>query len=76
MPKVSQRELLQDLEPNELTLLPNRMFWIRPLEGAVGRGLYRRDVHDRRRTKKKADQKYPPIAFEEWFTFRPEDLRQ
>jgi hypothetical protein len=25
------KELLPDLEPYELTLLPNRMFWIRPL---------------------------------------------
>jgi len=27
------KELLPDLEPYELTLLPNRMFWIRPLVG-------------------------------------------
>jgi len=27
------KELLPDLEPYDLTLLPNRMFWIRPLVG-------------------------------------------
>jgi hypothetical protein len=55
------KELLPDLEPYELTLLPNRMFWIRPLvsgqsvEAFTGKTISL-DRNQRRRIPKKRTQ--------------------
>jgi len=69
------KELHPDLEFYELTLLPNRTFWIRPLvdgqsvEAFTGETLSVGEGP-------KEPPKRAPINFEDCFTFRPEDLGQ
>ncbi|MGH9423178.1 MAG: type IV secretion system DNA-binding domain-containing protein, partial [Thermoanaerobaculia bacterium] len=72
------KELDPDIDPYELTLLPNRMFWIRPLvngesiEPFTGKTItITGDKHDTRKPKP------PPVIAprpEPGFRFKPEDL--
>ena len=71
------KELLPTLDPYELTLLPNRMFWIRPLvngqsiEAFTGETI---SIGPGKHGERKPQAPAPPPRVPEPQPFKPEDL--
>src|SRR5205823_5049800 len=70
------KELLPVLDPYELTLLPNRMFWIRPLVGGESKEAFTGETITIAKAGEKAKRSPPraPLPPKEIGGFKPEDL--